>query len=150
MKTETEKLYEEAIRRGGLRSTKQRREVFGVLLDKRDHPTATEIFQRTKTKIPAISLATVYNCLETLVECGLARQVHIDREPTRYCPNLSSHGHFVCTVCEEVWDIDIPSTNESNSPWCLPEGCAVTSSDVTLHGLCPRCNTKKSPFLNLT
>ena len=99
------KRYEEQISHSGLRLTPQRREVLDVLLKKRDHPTATEVFMRVKKHRASISLATVYNCLETLVDCGLVRQVNVDREPTRYCPNLEEHGHFICNKCGGVHDV---------------------------------------------
>ena len=57
----------------GFRWTRQRREVYQVLLQERDHPTATELFLRAKAHIPDISLATVYNCLETLTQAGLVK-----------------------------------------------------------------------------
>ena len=60
----------------GLRSTPQREVVYDVLLRKRDHPTADEVFARVKSGLPSISLATVYNCLETLVQCDLVRAVN--------------------------------------------------------------------------
>ena len=44
----------------GLRATPQREHVYSVLLNKRDHPTADEVFARVKAKMPTISLATVY------------------------------------------------------------------------------------------
>ncbi len=78
----------------GLRSTPQREVIYRALLHKRDHPTADEVFARVKTDLPTISLATVYNCLETLVQCNLVRQVNFERGPTRYCPNLHPHAHF--------------------------------------------------------
>ena len=53
--------YASAMVQGGLRLTPQRRQVFEVLMDKRDHPTATEVFIRAQKKMPSISLATVYN-----------------------------------------------------------------------------------------
>src|SRR5690242_8115268 len=93
----TEKEYAALAKRltdSGLRSTPQREVVFKVILEKRDHPTADEIFARVKNEMPTISLATVYNCLETLVSCGLIRQVNLERAPTRYCPNLHEHVHF--------------------------------------------------------
>ena len=77
----------------GLRSTPQREVIYQVILAKRDHPTAEEIFARVKLLMPTISFATVYNCLDTLVQCGLIKQVNFVREPTRYCPNLHEHAH---------------------------------------------------------
>jgi Fur family peroxide stress response transcriptional regulator len=74
----------DALDHAGQRTTPQREMVFSVLLDERNHPTADEVYTRTKSRMPTISMATVYNCLEALVTCGLVKQVNIEREPTRY------------------------------------------------------------------
>lgn len=136
--------YEEAISHSGLRLTPQRRQVFDVLLEERDHPTATEVFLRVKQQMPSISLATVYNCLETLVECGLVKQVNIDREPTRYCPNLKQHGHFVCSECGGVTDVEMAPSAGRNRAWKLPEGYSVTSVELNLRGICATCHQRKN------
>lgn len=131
--------YESAMGREGLRLTPQRRQVYEVLMDKRDHPTATEVFIRAQKRMPSISLATVYNCLETMVGSGLVKAVHVDREPTRFCANLREHGHFHCTECGHVSDIEFSQTHEQG--WMLPSGFLVTQHDVTLRGLCAGCGT---------
>ena len=133
--------YEERISHSGHRLTPQRREVYDVLLAERDHPTATEVFLRAKKRIPGISLATVYNCLETLVDCGLAKQVNVDRDATRYCPNLKEHGHFVCVRCGKVHDVPVSKGLRSGDSWQLPKNFTVTQTEVTVRGLCPDCNT---------
>ena len=133
--------YEETISHSGHRLTPQRREVYDVLLAERDHPTASEVFLRAKRRMPAISLATVYNCLETLVACGLAKQVHVDRDATRYCPNLEEHGHFVCERCGGVTDVPPAKGVRMEKAWRLAPDFIVTHSEITLRGLCPRCNT---------
>lgn len=133
--------YEERINHSGHRLTPQRREVYDVLLGERDHPTATEVFLRAKKRIPGISLATVYNCLETLVDCGLAKQVNVDRDATRYCPNLKEHWHFVCERCGIVHDVPPSKGLQSGHPWQLPKNFTVTQTEVTVRGLCPDCNT---------
>jgi Fur family peroxide stress response transcriptional regulator len=138
MKKETSiPAYESAMGREGLRLTPQRRQVYEVLMDKRDHPTATEVFIRAQKRMPSISLATVYNCLETMVGSGLVKAVHVDREPTRFCANLREHGHFHCTECGHVSDIEFSQTQEQG--WRLPSGFLVTQHDVTLRGLCAEC-----------
>jgi Fur family peroxide stress response transcriptional regulator len=131
--------YTSAMARGGLRLTPQRRHVYEVLMDKRDHPTATEVFLRAQKRMPSISLATVYNCLETMVGNGLVKAVHVDREPTRFCANLREHGHFHCTECGHVEDIEF-SQNRGKS-WKLPAGFVVAQSDVTLRGVCSSCGS---------
>ena len=135
--------YESAMGREGLRLTPQRRQVYEVLMHKRDHPTATEVFLRVQKRMPSISLATVYNCLETMTENGLVKAVHVDREPTRFCANLQEHGHFHCTECGHVTDIELSRDSAMSEPqsWSLPPGFLVTQQDVTLRGLCADCGT---------
>ena len=81
--TENNDALTQRLADSGLRATPQREVVYSVLLGKRDHPTADEVYVRVKSELPTISLATVYNCLETLVQCDLVRAVNFERGPTR-------------------------------------------------------------------
>ena len=130
---------------GGLRMTKQRKVVYEVLLEEpRDHPTASEVFVRAKEKMPSISLATVYNCLETLTNSGAVKQVNVDREASRYCPNLDPHAHFFCAECEQVYDITLKDSADTAALWSLPEGSSIEEIEVSMKGLCPDCSSKAS------
>jgi Fe2+ or Zn2+ uptake regulation protein len=124
------------LTRSGFRFTAQRRQVYSVLLQKRDHPTAEEVFIRAKRHMPDISLATVYNCLEALVRCGLARQLTLQRGAARFCPNMTEHCHFYCDSCESVFDIELPPEKSV----ALPSGFRGVRYDLTIHGRCPACS----------
>jgi len=123
----------------GFRFTPQRRQVYSVLLDKRDHPTAEDVFIRAKHDMPEISMATVYNCLDALVKCGLVRQVTLDRGATHFCPNMTEHCHFYCDTCESVFDIGLPP--KTGLP--LPKGFRAERFDIAIHGRCPACARRK-------
>ncbi len=123
---------------GGFRFTPQREHVYAVLLEKRDHPTAEEVFIRAKRQMPEISMATVYNCRDALVKCGLARQVTLDRGATRFCPNMQEHCHFYCDTCESVFDIALTP----GAGLVLPKGFRAARFDVTIHGQCPVCSQR--------
>ncbi len=141
MTDKSKTLSSEAL--GGLRLTRQRKVVYDVLLDeKRDHPTASEVFERAKERMPSISLATVYNCLETLTGVGAIKQVNLDREASRYCPNLSPHAHFHCVECGGVVDIQLTPESRAESPWDLPEGTQLREIEVTMRGICCCCRAK--------
>jgi Fur family transcriptional regulator, peroxide stress response regulator len=122
----------------GLRSTPQREVVYNVLLKKRDHPTADEVFARVKSELPTISLATVYNCLETLVQCDLVRAVNFERGPTRYCPNLHPHAHFHDVQSGETHDIDLPPGIVDQVNAILPRGFDVSSVEIIFRGKAPK------------
>jgi Fur family peroxide stress response transcriptional regulator len=119
----------------GFRFTPQRQHVYSVLLGKLDHPTAEEVFIRAKRELPDISMATVYNCLDALVKCGLARQVSLARGATRFCPNMKNHCHFYCDTCESVFDVNLPA----EPGIALPEGFKAAHYDIAIHGRCPAC-----------
>jgi Fur family peroxide stress response transcriptional regulator len=123
----------------GLRLTPQRQQVYDVLLQKRDHPTAEEVFIRAKTAMPEISHATVYNCLDALVKSGLARQVTVERGATRFCPNMAEHGHFHCDVCGTIYDVHLPRELPGV---VVPDGFKPLRHEVTIHGLCADCARK--------
>ena len=126
------------------RMTRQRREVFEILSDATDHPTATEVFERVKNRMPSISLATVYNCLETLTTCGLINQVNLDRAPSRYCANLQEHVHFHCESCGRVVDADPLKNLRVENFWSLPAGAEVTDLSVAIKGFCPECAKERT------
>ena len=122
----------------GLRMTRQRCEVYNVLMAHRDHPTAGEVFDRAKANVPGISLATVYNCLETLVQHGVVRQVNFERESSRYCPNLSEHGHFHDEASGKIIDIPLKKGVKLSDILELPEGAQVDNLEITLRGRVPQ------------
>jgi Fur family transcriptional regulator, peroxide stress response regulator len=127
-------LLDKAMECSGQRSTRQREHIFALLLEKRDHPTADEIYARARNGMPSISLATVYNCLEALTESRLIRQVNFEREPTRYCPNLKQHAHFYCQDSGEVIDIDLPEPTIEQLLEALPEGFSASHIEITYNG----------------
>jgi len=90
-----------------LRLTRQRRILLDELRTMSNHPTAFEIFDAVRRKLPRISLATVYRNLELLAEKGLiqriataeSRQKRFDWDPRPHC-----HAH--CMRCGAVMDIE--------------------------------------------
>ena len=118
----------------GLRMTRQRCEVYKVLMGHRDHPSAAEVYERAKSNMPGISLATVYNCLEALVQHGAVRQVNFERDSSRYCPNLTEHGHFHDEESGAVIDVPLKEGACLSDLLDLPEGVQVSNIEITMSG----------------
>ena len=110
------------------------------LIHKLDHPTADEVFIRAKKAMPEISHATVYNCLDALVQSGLARQVQLQRGATRFCPNMEEHCHYYCDECGAVFDVALDA---DSAVVPRPKGFKVDHYDIAVHGLCAACAKKK-------
>ncbi len=123
----------------GFRATSQREHVYRVLIQERDHPTAEQVFMRAKKGMPEISMATVYNCLDTLTKTGLVREVNVDPGAMRYCPNMAEHCHFYCDECGGVYDIQY----DAPQGVALPKGFRASGYELAIHGACPRCANKQ-------
>jgi len=139
--TEAQRQLTEQLAATGFRSTQQRQRVYDVLLGKKDHPTAEEVFLRAKEAMPEISMATVYNCLDALVKTGVVRQVKVERGAGRYCPNMHEHWHFHCKQCGGVFDVDLPEKACDALP--LPRGFQIDHFEIAAHGVCPACSTRR-------
>ncbi|MGN0837429.1 MAG: Fur family transcriptional regulator [Akkermansia sp.] len=125
------------VRRAGVRMTRQRSAVLEAILDSDDHPTAAQIFERASARIPGLSLATVYNCLETMSAAGIINKLHFDNGTSRYCPNLFPHAHFMDVGSNCVYDIHLKDGLSLQNVFDLPEGVTITGVAVCLRGSLP-------------
>jgi Fur family peroxide stress response transcriptional regulator len=138
---------EEKFRKKNLKITPQRLEILRALMQIPDHPSAETIYQKVKRRYPAVSVATVYKTLETLVEIGEIRVALVSQGKTRYDMRMDRHHHFLCSQCGAVTDVDM---NLNCLETCVPETMGhsyrVLRSEVVFHGICPHCQgEEKAP-----
>ncbi len=84
-----------------------------------------------------MSLATVYNTLETLAQHGKVREITIDPEKKHFDPNTERHHHLICSKCKTIADIYMDFALEI--PDKELQGFEVSGSHVEFYGLCPKC-----------
>ncbi len=85
-----------------LRCTHQREIVYAGLSAAHSHPTAEELYQNLHSQDPNISLATVYNTLDLLLDVGLIRRIP-SSGACRFDAITAPHVH-VTTPDGEVMD----------------------------------------------
>lgn len=95
------------LRHAGLRPTRQRVELAGLLFKDCDrHVTAEGLHDEITKTGTKVSLATVYNTLHQFTEAGLLRQVVVDAARSYFDTNTGDHQHFFLE--QEGLLIDIP------------------------------------------
>ena len=95
------------LRHAGLRPTRQRVELAGLLFKDCDcHVTAESLHDEITRAGVKVSLATVYNTLHQFTEAGLLRQVIVDAARSYFDTNTGDHQHFFLE--KEGLLIDIP------------------------------------------
>ncbi len=78
----------------GCRYTAQRGAVYGFLRSVESHPSAEDVYQAVRTRVPRISLATVYKALEALEQAGLANKLTYGDGSARYDCREEEHYHL--------------------------------------------------------
>lgn len=126
----------------GFRLTHQRTEILRELTAAKDHPSAEVLYGRVKSKVPAISLDTVYRTLATFLECGLAIKVPADMDQSRFDGDVRPHHHMMCTSCGKIGDFEWPEVDTATLPDAVKEWCFVTDTQVIVRGICRDCAGK--------
>ncbi len=131
--------FEHRCRAAGFPLTVQRRVILETMILRDDHPTAEQICEAVRARVPEISRATVYRVLESLVQFGAIGRAHHLGSATRFDSNTSHHHHMVCVRCNRV--IDLEDTRLNNLP--LPDqartGFRTTDYSIHFTGLCAEC-----------
>jgi Fur family iron response transcriptional regulator len=97
---------EKKLTDAGVNATAQRIAICRYVLCEADHPTAEQVKAWVDRNFPKMSLATVYNTLNTLVQAGLLKEIHVpESEALIYDSNTSAHHHFVDEQSGKVFDI---------------------------------------------
>jgi Fur family peroxide stress response transcriptional regulator len=131
--------FEAECRKRGLAVTIQRRAVFEALSARRDHPTADQVYDAVRGRIPGLSRTTVYRVLETLVEAGFVRKVHHAAGVARFDPMTHRHHHLVCEACGRLVDLDDAVVPALRLPEARGSGFRITDYSVSFLGLCGAC-----------
>ena len=119
--------------------TPQREAVFQVILEREDHPTASDIFEAAKRRLPGISYATVYNSLRYLKEVGLVLEINFGDGASRYDRETDRHDHAICTDCGKLVDFDLPEAAQLMQAAARKSRFKAQSVHLTLRGQCPDC-----------
>lgn len=123
----------------GEKLTRQREAVLGVIREREDHPTANDIFEAARRRLPGISYATVYNSLRFLKEAGLVHEIKFGDSASRYDRETDRHDHALCSQCGKLVDFDLPQAAELLKAAARRSKFKPESVHLTLKGVCPDC-----------
>ncbi len=121
----------------GFKLTPQRLAVLDYLEGNKSHPSAEDIYRVLLDKYPTMSLATVYNTLDTLRLKGHIRELSIDPEKKRFDPNTKPHNHLICVKCRKVADVE--RTFDLGLSRDEVSGFEVQGHHIEFYGICSAC-----------
>jgi Fur family ferric uptake transcriptional regulator len=121
------------------RMSKQRKVILQVLEKSDGHPTADDVYNAVRKKLPRISLGTVYRNLEILSSAGKIQRVQLGGPQMRFDTCLEDHAHIRCLECGRIDDIPIDPLNPCEDDIHKHTGYQVVGSCVEFTGICPDC-----------
>ena len=90
-----------------MRLTAQRQVILEELSKVTSHPTANEVYDMVRRRLPRIGLGTVYRNLELMADVGVILKLEVGGTQKRFDATVEPHYHVRCTSCGKVNDIEI-------------------------------------------
>ena len=121
------------------RMTSQRRIILEELRLSGSHPTASDLYESVRKRLPQISLGTVYRNLELLATSGTIRKLDGGAKGARFDPELHQHQHVRCLVCGRIDDVAYTADTDVGQQIGRFNGWQIAERRVELFGTCPDC-----------
>ena len=131
--------FEATCRAHGLKLTHQRMEIYRMLLQSTEHPSAENLHKQLATRLPTLSLDTVYRTLATFEDLGLVKRVETMTSQARFEAVIDQHHHFFCDQCGKLIDFHWHLFDSMGLPESLQKVGRIRNKNVVVHGVCDQC-----------
>lgn len=130
------------------RVTHQRRVILEEIRKEDIHPTADEIYEMVRKRLPRISLGTVYRNLEVLATCGLIQKIGPVSNQMRFDGNPRNHYHIRCIHCGRVDNAPVGLVDNIENVVRQKTDYIILGHRLEFLGICPACREKESRYLD--
>ncbi|HHD64856.1 MAG TPA: transcriptional repressor [Desulfobulbaceae bacterium] len=122
-----------------IRLTTQRQIILEELSKVKTHPTASEVYDMVRKRLPRIGLGTVYRNLELMAENGMIAKLEVGGTQKRFDATTESHYHIRCSCCGKVEDIDIPIIDSLVGTAAKNSSYQIFGHHIEFTGICSEC-----------
>jgi len=127
--------YEKALKEAGVRITRPRRIILGILSEAGDHPDAMEIFRRAVKIDSGISLSTVYRTMKLLEGLGAIHRHAFEGGPSRFEPaGDDHHDHLIDIDTGDVIEFHSDKIEELQDEIARALGYEIVHHRLELYG----------------
>jgi Fur family ferric uptake transcriptional regulator len=127
------------------RNTRQRQVLLEELRKLDSHPTAAELYEIVRARLPKISLGTVYRNLEVLAKDGTISKLVMCGSEARFDGDRHPHYHVRCVCCGRVDDVEALPGTSLTSEVRQHSDYEILGVRVEYLGLCPECRQQPTP-----
>jgi len=119
--------------------TRQRRIIMEELKKLDTHPTAYEVYESVRKRLPKISLGTVYRNLEILSVFRMIQKLETAGTQKRFDGVTANHYHVRCTNCGRVADVPVALIPTIDQIAAGASDFEILWHRLEFGGLCPQC-----------
>ena len=130
-----------------MRLTTQRQIILEELRKVTSHPTANEVYDMVRKRLPRIGLGTVYRNLELMAETGAILKLEVGGTQKRFDATTAPHYHIRCISCGKVDDIDIPVMTDIDKTAAEISQYQILGHHIEFSGVCSTCSSSKEETL---
>ena len=119
--------------------TRQRQVILEELRKVDTHPSADEVYEMVRKRLPRISLGTVYRNLEILSQNGAIQKLELGSTLKRFDGIAANHHHIRCIRCDRV--VDAPEDFDVTINHDLKNATEfkIIGHKLEFIGICPDC-----------
>ena len=122
--------------------TCQRCAIVEAVRGTKSHPTADEVYEMVRQKLPNVSLGTVYRNLDLLSANRTIRRLGPEEGKMRFDGNTRRHHHVRCTICGRVDDVEVLYFAPPDARVQGMSDYRITGYNLEFVGICPTCIKK--------
>lgn len=130
-----------------MRNSEQRNQIVDYL-NKRTHPSGSEIYEELHKTNDKIGLATVYRNLKQLESNKIIKKIITPNNQCHYDIDMTNHYHFICRECNKIIDLEEKIFLGINQDLLKEKNLLNNGHDLILYGECESCQNKKKEGLN--
>lgn len=122
-----------------IRLTTQRQIILEELAKVKTHPTASELYDMVRRRLPRIGLGTVYRNLELMADNGMILKLEVGGTQKRFDATTAPHYHIRCSCCGKVDDMDVPVIDNLVKSAAESSSYQILGHHVEFLGICLDC-----------
>ena len=122
-----------------MRLTTQRQIILEELGKVTCHPTANEVYDMVRKRLPRIGLGTVYRNLELMADSGVILKLEVGGTQKRFDATVAPHYHIRCSSCGKVDDVHIEVQQQINELAKSASNYEILGHHIEFSGVCIDC-----------
>ncbi len=123
-----------------MRLTPQRQVILEELAKVKTHPTANEVYDMVRKRLPRIGLGTVYRNLELMADNGMIMKLEVGGSQKRFDATTELHYHIRCISCGRVDDIEFSAMPQLDQLAANSSDYQVLGHHIEFSGICDSCD----------